>query len=380
MTTDTLDRLGRAAAADLHARTLAIDTEAALAALDAPSGGRRPGRRPVRLLGRVGRPVFVGAAAALLVIAAVGAVLAVRGADDAPSVSSGPAAAADPTDFGPIRATLHGLASPTLRADLHAPAELQDGTEVAIAISGGRPGVRFGASECAVDDPGTFNPAANCAAVGDTVVLDADGRGTLVVPTWAVFDPRSMSHLNDCRVAACSLEVGPRVDERDPIQEAEDQTFGEVPGDGTTLPLTFAADLALPPLPALEVEAVRREGDTLVVRLTGRNLEVAPTRVWLDGATQPRTGILTLSNGEVYRPADLVTVRPDGTVDEEVALPLTLVEDPAISASDPPTPPVRCDVAPASCTIRLDAEPGADHALPYPRRLSAPRVPYPPIP
>lgn len=369
---DTIDDVAEHAAQVLRAGVAAVDTEAALVRLRVDT--RSPRLRRGTPGGR--RPLVAGAVAALVVVTVVGVALAVvRSDDDSVGVAT---AEPGPADFGPVVATLTGADDPDLRAELHGPADAVDGTTMAISISGGRPGQPYNISQCLRAD-GPVNPASMCRGAGE-IVLDDRGAGWIPVQAWLVFDGQAVFRRNDCRLDRCGFEVYEVMDEDRPGSGGHGTTFAR-DGASPFLPVRFDGGAAAPPLPDLELTEVERTGDSVVVRLSGRNARPGRTSVVVlayEGPVDPDVAIQPTVGST---PAGSVEVAPDGTFDAEVALPVEIEEDgtQTVNGVVVPKAPVRCDQEPARCTVFLAIPERSSGGLPdeEERILRAEPVGYP---
>lgn len=375
-TTATVDDQGRAAAKRVRLASGTVDTEAALArTLDATRSTRS------RLVG-ARRPVTI-AAAIVLVIAMLGAgtwALASRNDSARPLRTTN--SPVDPKSYGPLLGTLRSEPNPSLRADVYGTHELHDGSEVAIAITGGRPGRLYQATECTAETANS-NPEGNCASVHGDVTLDGDGAGTLVVTVWRVFSSSGFAIVNDCLVSSCLLQVYPVADEAVPDASGPDENFGEAAESnatslvrpGSQIPLAFSSQGEVA-VPAFAVTTLTRTPDRLHVRLTGHDLIPGTTTVSIDGTARPRTGMMIDGAGEASMALTTVTVASDGTLNVDIGLPLVIEDQGSYTKIDGVVQPpavVRCDDVGSSCRIHVThGGPGEDlpathlHAGPQP--------------
>ena len=177
MTIDSIDDLAREAAADLNRRVEDVDTEAALADLHRTADGER---HPIRRLVPSPRAVAL-VAAVLIVVAALAVAVGNLGGDDPAGSTTTPGETVDPTTYGPLLGTLHGIDDPDLTAEVYGPAELDDRSELGVSITGGLPGLGYAVTPCAVGDP-DFYPVANCGppqelTLGERRIGDGGDRG-----------------------------------------------------------------------------------------------------------------------------------------------------------------------------------------------------------
>ena len=378
MTAD-LDTMARAAAVDLHRRTDAVDTEAALAALHRSTGS---GRHRMRRRVHAGR-ACAAVAAAVLVVAALALAVQRFGGDEPERLGTAPPQAVDPSSYGPLLGRLHGVDAPDLTAEVHGPEALDDGSEVAVSITGGRPGQHYGVSQCAVSDE-AFNPAANC-TIGNGFDLDDDGNGTGVFRVWSVFEPGALQHRNDCRVATCELQIGPVLDDGDGDTPpagtvlAEQPDLDEARSASPWIPLRFAADAGAPPLPEVTATFVAATPEGIRVRLEGTDLHPGRAVVEVSGFDAPGSGLTALYPSVGPVEVTTIDVAADGRVSEEVELP-AVVREPGARADvgGNEAPAVTCGASPAYCEVRIVAGDGVvvdDGAGRGP--LTAPPVRYP---
>ncbi|MGI8754321.1 MAG: neocarzinostatin apoprotein domain-containing protein [Acidimicrobiales bacterium] len=373
-TTATVDDQGRAAAKRVRLASGTVDTEAALVrTLDATRSTRSRlvvARRPVTI-----------AAAIVLVVSLLGAgtwALASRNDSARPLRTTN--SPVDPKSYGPLLGTLRSELNPSLRADVYGTRELHDGSEVAVAITGGRPGRLYQATECTA---ATFNPAGDCASVRNGLTLDGDGAGTLVVTVWRVFSSSGFAIVNDCLVSSCGLHILPVGDETMAKSPGPDEHFGDAAEPnatslvrpGSQVPLAFSSQGEVV-IPAFAVTTLTRTPDRLHVRLTGHDLIPGTTTVSIDGTTRPRTGPMTDGAGEASMALTTVTVASDGTLNVDIGLPLVIEDQGSYTKIDGVVQPpavVRCDAVGSSCRIHVThGGPGEDppvthlHAVPQP--------------
>lgn len=363
MTTDTLDRLGRRAAADLRARADGADTEAALARIHAADAARGRRGRPGPPVGRVGRPVTI-AAVVLLVVGVAGAGLLAR--------RSPSAEGREPGVGGPVVAATTGAAGE--RVELRAPRELRDRDRVVVTVSQADPGslVRIRQCRTATGDV-PFDAVAHCSEPGPAgmTLVAPDGTASVTLPVWSRFDGGQNSRVaNRCERSGCVIEVLPLT----PAGTARPLDVAGV-APAVTLPLRFAADPDGPPEPTLRARpTVGSSADTAnpgepgsVVAVTGRGL--APGRAMLqvvayraDRAGQPRQFLDAAGRDDIVE----LVIGADGRLDDTVAIP------PSVTPGAGGTPLV-CGVEGVTCELWLTAsEPATDR-----RDLAPQPVPYP---
>ncbi|CAN5695818.1 hypothetical protein BH10ACT1_BH10ACT1_36010 [soil metagenome] len=358
MSSDTLDDLGRRAAADLHVRARTIDTGAAFAAFGPAGDGRH---RPGWLLRRSGRPVFIGAAAAALVaVLSVG--LVVRGhGNDGPQVRTGSVAPVDPATYGPVVATTTGPDGE--RLELRAPRLLHDGDLVLVVAAGATPGAVLSAVECNPGVEGSFNPMSHCAnpTGADDGKVGADGRATHAMRVWSRYDGQGGSRIaNRCGTAGCVLQLQLRVGDGGPIVTGADGR------PAFALPLTFAPDPDGPSEPTLDVQQTVATPDTRstpglrgsVAALRATGLAAGPTTIWLDVHDRERLPgpLRFVQPTRSIRLAE-VEVGPNGQAELDLVVPKT-VSQAGAGGTD-----WTCGEDGVTCDIRVG----------YPERTSLPR-------
>lgn len=279
---------------------------------------------PARQREQPARPVLV-AACAVVLLGAAGLTWAMSAREDPTEARRAAPTAGlieDPDNYGAVVATILGESSPTLRADLHAPPRIDDGTLVAVAIAGGEPGQTYGIDQCATPT------LTACRSAGHLVRLDEDGRATVTTRVWTVFNSPPIRAIHDCRREACWIDVRPMLDdphEGDTINPA--LLFPPATASSTTtdpaapisppgrLTIPFTPDSSAPPIPSAQAELLERTEDSLVVHLTAAGLQPG------------RYEILARADSDhVFGSQDLtpVEVGADGTIDIEQRLPLTI--------------------------------------------------------
>lgn len=382
MTAD-LDTLARSAAADLHRRAERVDTEAALHALHRSAG---TGPHRVRRMVPSGR-VLALAAAAVVVLAGLAFAVGTQGGDATEHLGTETTLPIDPTSFGPLLGTLHGVDDAGLTAEVYGPKALDDGSEVAVSITGGIPGQAYLVSQCAVGDP-DYSPVVSC-ATSDGPTLDGDGAGVAVIEAWTVFDGTGAAYRNDCRKVACELQIGAIVEDDQPdegrpgTQFADQAEHADALTDSPWIPITFAADAGAPPLPELTASFLGRTDQGTRVRLKGSNLQPGPTLVLVDGFDEPRTGMLAHVPGVGPAEIDQVEVAADGTFSAEVVLPDAVTQVSTTTINDIVQDPeiVACDASPSYCVVQVasrNRSTGSVSGSGAARRpLTAPPVRYP---
>lgn len=270
------------------------------------------------------RPVLV-AAWAVVLLGAAGLTWAMSTREDPTEVRRGAPTAGlieDPKKYGPIVDTIFGETSTTLRADLHAPTRVDDGTLVAVAITGGKPGRIYRIDQCAT------STLAACRSVGRTVRLDEAGRGIVTTRVWTVFNNPPIGAIHDCRGETCWIDVRPILDdphEGDTINPALLFFPATAPSTATgpaalssspgRLTIPFTPDSSAPPIPTAQAEVLKRTEDSLVVHLTAAGLQPG------------RYEILARADSDVVLGSQDLTpveVGADGTIDIEQRLPLTI--------------------------------------------------------
>lgn len=365
MNHDLLDREARLAADAIHREVADVDVDAALAAVLAG-----PDLRPRRRL--------AAAAAAVVLLGGVAVAVSQQGSDPQ-RVGTADAPPLDPSDYGPVLQRLRGLDDPTLQATIHGPELLDDRDELAVAISGGRPGQRYLLQQCVVAGP-DVNPAASC-TFGPDFVLDADGAGIGVVEVSTVFDGVGWPHRNDCRIEACELVISGLVEEDQPDEGLPGTQFDD-PNDAEVTPwpqLRFAPDAGAPPLPAMEAEVLDDGAGTTSVRITGRDLPAgAIVELRAHGFTVEPSGFLASSGGIGSEEIATVEVAADGTFSTDATLPAQVTEEGERIENGVVQSPevVTCADAAWSCQIRLTYEDGPPLVDGRPA-LVAPQLPYP---
>lgn len=358
MTPDTLDRIGRRAAAALLADLEDLDTEAALGSL--LDGGAAP--EPAPSPDRRSRRWIAVAAPAAAVAAVVGGLVVGGGSSD--EVRTAEAPAIDPADYGPVIGRLVSQQDPNLVAEVHGPELLGAADQVAIVVTGAQPGRQYGATQCVRGKLPEINPATSC--MGREVgTVGADGTATWLVRLPAVFNGTVARQVNDCRMVACDLQVDALIQDDEPdagvpgsrFVSSDDPYYSdEVAADGASpwIPLRFDPDTEVE-VPSLSVRSV---GDgSAVVSGTG----LAPGRVqlvaegWSDG---PPTSLMILGpDGAI--PVGEAEVAADGTFTTEVRLPTSMTDTDRGTIGEGedqqplPATTVDCSAAASSCWVRL---------------------------
>jgi hypothetical protein len=320
------DTMARSAAADLHRRTDGVDTEAALAALHRSAG---TGRHRVRRLVPSGR-ALAAAAAVVVLIAGVAFAVGTRGGGDGGTDRLGTETTqpVDPTSYGPLLGTLHGADAPELTGKVYGPAELQDGSKVAVSITGGRPGQVYLINQCATGTP-DYNPAANCTGWGE-LQIGADGTAAGVFTAWAVFGAVSVPSTSECGRDMCSMEILRLVEEDQPDEGLPGTAFA--PADGAaedtqpSVPLTFAADVEVPPIPTMTATFIDRTAEGVHAHLTGRDFAPGQVDIVANGYLYPPTGMLAHLMSPAQEVVASVSIPASGRLSATVTLPEALTD------------------------------------------------------
>ena len=283
----------------------------------------------------------------------------------------------DPNNYGPVVATILGESSPTLRADLHAPTRIDDGTLVAVAITGGEPGQTYMIDQCATPT------LTACRSAGHLVRLDEDGRGTVTTRVWTVFNSPPIRAIHDCRRETCWIDVRPMLDdphEGDTINPA--LQFSPAPAPTTTidsavpssapgqLTIPFTPDSSAPPIPTAQAELLERTEDSLVVHLTASGLQPG------------RYQILARADSEVVLGSQDLTpieVGADGAIDLEQRFPLTIGDGGTTTRNGVVVAegPARCSDPTWRCKIAISLPEGTSFET---RILTPDPLPYPKLP
>lgn len=381
MTAD-LDTTARAASTELHRRSEAVDTEAALAALHRSAG---TGRHHVRRLLPSGR-AFAMAAAAVVLLAALAFAAGTRGGDGTERLGTEPTQPIDPTAYGPLLGTLHGIDRPQLTAEVYGPQDIEDGSDVAVSITGARPGQRYALTQCATGTA-DFNPAANCVSWGDLVV-GADGSVAGAFDAWAVFGSGSAPFTTDCRGVRCEVQISPLVEEDQPDDGLPGTRFtprtpeDEAEGRPGSVVLPIAADAEAPPIPAMEATFVERVDDGIRAGIEATDLAPGRYDLVANGYRYPPTGMLAHLMGPAQSVVKAVEVAADGRLAVVVTLPDALTDITETSVNGVVQDPeiVACGVDTSTCDIWLIPSATAAGAAPSStgRGILVPRpVPYP---
>lgn len=347
MTVD-LDTLARSAAADLRRRTERVDTEAALATLHRSAG---TGRHRVRRLVPSGR-TFAVAAAAIALLAALALTIGTRDDGGTERLGTQTTEPIDPTTYGPLLGTLHGVDDPGLTAEVYGPQPMDDGAEVAVAITGGRPGQRYHVNQCAVSDE-DYNPASNCTIGKGAFSLDEAGNGVRIVAVRAVFDGAGTFARNDCRVQHCELQITPALDDSE-AEPAPGTLFAVQPelaaarSDSPWVPVELRSDTPVSPLPAITATFLSATPDGIRVRLEGIHLKPGLASVKVAGYDGPRSGMLAHVPSAGPTTIGEVDVPPSGELSTEVVLPSIVRER---SSEGTGSDPVDCGGPQASCEV-----------------------------
>lgn len=381
MTVD-LDTLARSAAADLRRRSETTDTEAALATLHRSTG---TGRHRLRRLVPSGRTLaFV--AAAVVLLAALAFAVGTRDGDDTQRLGTETTVPIDPTSFGPLLGTLHGSDDAGLTAEVYGPETVEDGSKVAVSITGARPGQHYAVTQCATGTA-DFHPAANCVGWGDLVVGE-DGSVAGAFEAWAVFGAGSAPFTTDCRGVLCEVQISPLVEEDQPDDGLPGTRFAprtpedEAEGRPGSVVLPLADDAEAPPIPRMEATLVERVDDGMRVGIEATDLAPGRYDLVANGYLYPPTGMLAHLMGSAQKVVAAVEVGADGRLATTVTLPDALqdisettvdgvVQDPEI---------VACGVDTSTCDIWLIPSATASGAAPSStgRGILVPRpVPYP---
>lgn len=376
MTLD-LDTMARSASADLRRRTESVDTEAALAALHRSAGS---GRHRARRLLPSGRTLAVAAAATVVLLAALAFVAGTRGGDGTERLGTEPSQPIDPTSYGPLLGTLHGVDDPALTAEVYGPAELQDGSPVAVSITGGRPGQRYVLTQCATG-ASDYNPAADCNGWADLTV-GPDGSVLAEVQAWAVFAGGSVPYVNDCRAVRCSMEISPLVEEDQPDEGLPGTVFAPTEGTGVpaSVPMVFDPEAAAPPIPTMTATFLSRVAEGEQVRIEGEDLTPGRYAVVASGYLHPPTGMLAHLIGSAHAAVASVEVPADGRLSTTVTLPdaLTDLSETTVDGVVQDPEVVACGVDTSVCDIWLVPDPGDRPAAEGGRGILTPvPTPYP---
>lgn len=326
----TIDDRGRTAARELHSAVRAVDTEAALGRM--PRRSARPAVRP-----------FLLAAAAILLAGGLAVGLGAIGRSE-PTESLNAAAQPadvpiDPDTYGPVVDSIVGVESPTLRADLHGPTLLKDGDQVAVAIEGGRPGMRYIVVQCTMTHDLAAGPEP-CNFPGVSVVLDSEGRSTAALPARSEFNASPLEQSRqDCRPERCRLTIHPVYGDMNESpnsnvdkfasQNLDDGSRASEPVTATpasSLVLRFAPDAAAPVTPEITASYLGRSGDDLLVRLAGSGLRpgefaISALAFEVNPSVEVDGGLI----GHIDLPK--IEVAPNGSFSAELSLPLTIEEE-----------------------------------------------------